>query len=415
MMLRAEKNSIMLLSGDWDLSIPEQRYPVLESILDGVSPKDDDEERWRASLGKSGHLAWIRANPGPVRDAMRRSATVAPPPNAYCAPVLINLELTTRCPLRCPQCYCDLERGRDLPLDIATSVLRQAAALRVGYVNLSGGETMVYPHLHRLIEECSSLGLNSAVALSGYGVDGRSVRKLIDCGVDRIYVSLNGSTEEISRATRDGFHLAIEALRLLSESGFGMTAVNWVAHRANAGDFANVVAICRRYGVRQLVVMAFKPDSSHAMEGAPDGAQTLALAEDIRRLRNEAGELSIEVESCYSPLRAHLARRFFGNVNVGATKGCGAGRDSASLDVNGNFTPCRHLDYSEKFDTLMEYWNHSPVLARLRNVEEDPAPPCDECGYRRHCLSCVAVNAKLKGRLVKGNDYCSLWKEAPVA
>ena len=402
---------IMLLSGEKRLTVQESRYPLLERLLDDAACLGKTEENWRASLAEYDFSAWMRANTGSVREAMRQSLTAVSPRNAFRAPLLINLELTTRCPLRCPQCYCDLERGKDIPLERALDVLRQAADCGTKYVNLSGGETMVYPCLYRLIEECSSLSLRSAVALSGYGLDRNSLGRLIGCGVDEIYLSLNGSTEEVSRITRDGFHLAIRGLELLSESGFEKTAVNWVAHRANAGDFANVAALCRRYGIRRLTVIAFKPDSAHAMAGTPNAVQTLALASDIRRLRQEMPELSIEVEACYSPLKAYLSRRFFGNLNVGISKGCGAGRDGVSVDVDGHFTPCRHLDYPEKFESLLEYWNNSPVLKRLREVEDCPEHPCDTCGLNSHCLSCIAVNAKLKGRLTQGNDYCSLWEE----
>ncbi|MDR2528975.1 MAG: radical SAM protein [Synergistaceae bacterium] len=408
MTLRAEKRFLTLLSGEESCTVPAARYPIVEQMLNGVLGSEV-EERWKVSLGR--FAAWIRANPELVRNAMERSAWVDPPKNAYASPLLLNLELTTRCPLRCPQCYCDLERGKDLPLKRAVTVLKQAVAEGVGYVNLSGGETMVYPHLYPLLEVCSGLGLDSAVALSGWGVNRQSLRRLMDCGVGAIYVSLNGSTEEISRTTRDGFSLAIEALELLAEARFERTAINWVAHSANVEDFPNVAALCSKYGVRRLFVLGFKPDSARRMNGVPDARQTLALASDIRRLRKETPYLSIEVENCYSPLRAYLSRKFFGNLNVGISKGCGAGRDGASLDVDGNFTPCRHLEYPENFESLGDYWRDSPVLRTLREVEDRPEAPCDICGLSANCLCCMAVSAKLLGRLVKANEYCFLRKE----
>jgi len=289
--------------------------------------------------------------------------------------------------------------------------LRQAAELGTANINLSGGETMVYPHLYRLIEECASLGLYAAVALSGYGVDENSLQKLIDSGVNEIYVSLNGSTEEVNRHTRDGFHLAVNALELLSRSGFERTVVNWVAHKSNVDDFTNVAELCARLCIKRLMVMAFKPDSRHSMESAPDGEQTLKLAGEIKRLRKELPGLSIEVESCYSPLCAYLGQKFFANLNTGISKGCGAGRDGASLDVDGNFTPCRHLDFHEAFDNLRDYWYDSDVLKNLRAVEETPEEPCSKCRYKAYCLSCLATGAKLHGRIVKANSHCSLWEK----
>ena len=299
-----------------------------------------------------------------------------------------------------------------MDVDRAREVLRQAAALGTQQINLSGGETMVYPHLHELLKECAALGLISAVALSGHGINKDSLNELIDSGVGEIYVSLNGSTEAISKKSRDGHGLAMNALELLSESSFKQTAVNWVAQRSNIEDFSNVAALCRRLGVKMLVVMAFKPDSAHSMEAAPSGEQIRKLAQEIKRLREEEAGLIIEVESCFSPLRALLGQRFFLNLNTGFGMGCGAGRDGASLDVDGNFTPCRHLDFPESYVNLDDYWRDSPILEQLRHVEAAPAKPCAACKYDRHCLSCMAVNVKMNGRIAKGNAYCMLWDNA---
>jgi len=262
--------------------------------------------------------------------------------------------------------------------------------------------------LFELLQECSSLGMCAAVALSGYGIDERSLYKLVDSGVGKIYISLNGSTQEISSVSRDGHHLAIHALELLAETGIKNTSVNWVAQRSNIEDFTNVAALCAKSGVKNLVVMAFKPDALHSMKSAPVREQLLELAQNITRLQEELFDLRIEVENCYSPLRALLGQRFLLNLNTGISKGCGAGRDGASLNVDGSFTPCRHLDYSENFSHLQDYWYMSKVLQKLRSVESTPEEPCAGCRYKPYCLSCLATNAKLHGRIIKADQYCPL-------
>ena len=64
----------------------------------------------------------------------------------------INIELTTCCPLRCPQCYCSLEGGRHIPLETAVNAMKQARELGATHVELSGGETMCYPHLYEAVQ-----------------------------------------------------------------------------------------------------------------------------------------------------------------------------------------------------------------------------------------------------------------------
>ena len=133
----------------------------------------------------------------------------------YLRPLQMNLELTQVCPLHCPQCYVSLNNGREMPLDTALYWIRDAADAVVKQVNLSGGETLCYPHLTELIRECHKCGLDSNIALSGAYVTEEKLREFIDAGVTRIFVSLNGSTKEVNEKTRDGYELAIRTLELV--------------------------------------------------------------------------------------------------------------------------------------------------------------------------------------------------------
>lgn len=321
-------------------------------------------------------------------------------------PVQMSFELTTKCPLRCPQCYCSLEHGEDLDFGRAVEVLKDGAEHGLLTVNLSGGETMLYPRIYDLLEECAKLGVSGNIAISGYGVDKAVVRRLIEAGVNAIFVSLNGSTEEINAHTRDGYGYALNALELLQEADFPRTAVNFVAHDANCDDFLNMVDLCDRYGVSHLVVMAAKPTSKHELDTVPDAEQTVRLVKDIKQAQLHS-KVNIGVENCYSPLKAWLGRSFlFGNANTGIQKGCSAGRSMMSLDVNGDFTPCRQLMFPEKFKTIGEYWARSETLNEIRNIEDSPGQPCKDCGLGRYCLSCLAVNYKIEGKLMKCNTRC---------
>jgi pyrroloquinoline quinone biosynthesis protein E len=337
--------------------------------------------------------------------------TIAAPPelrDALPFPAQMNFELTTRCPLRCPQCYCSLEHGNDLDFGRAVEALKEGAEHGLRTVNLSGGETMLYPRIYDLLEECSKLGVAGNIAISGYGVDKTVVRRLAETGVNAIFVSLNGSTEEINAHTRDGYGYALNALKLLQEANFPMTIVNFVAHDTNCEDFPNMVDLCDRYGVSHLVVMAAKPTSKRELDTVPSAEQTVKLAKDIKQAQPYS-KVNIGVENCYSPLKAWLGRSFlFGNANRGMQKGCSAGRSMMSLDVNGDFTPCRQLMIPETFSTIGDYWVRSETLNRIRSIEDSPGQPCKDCELGRHCLSCLAVNYKIEGELMKRNTRCQL-------
>jgi radical SAM protein with 4Fe4S-binding SPASM domain len=320
-------------------------------------------------------------------------------------PTCMNLELTSRCPLRCPQCYCDLAHGKDLALDQALYWIEEAHRNAVHSINLSGGETLVYPHLLQLVEACAQRGMEANVALSGYGVTDEVLDRLIAAGVGGIFISLNGSTEEVGSRTRDGYELAIHALELLSRKDFDRVHINWVMHSNNAGDFPNMLTLCERHRVPNITVMVFKPDSSHQLPSAPTGPQMHAVAQAIRDYK---GPVNIDIEGCFSQMRALVYQGFMGNLNTGVTRGCMAGVSAVSINVDGKITPCRHLEIPEETRSIRDYWRNSPTLRALREAAHNPKQPCLGCKLQANCLPCMAFNVKLHGAISYGTRECPL-------
>ena len=301
---------------------------------------------------------------------------------SFCVPEIMNIELTTRCPLRCPQCYCDLYGGKDIKKEVALRYIDQAAVLKIPFINLSGGETLVYPHLIELVKHIHGKGLCSAIAISGWGFDFQKLQQLKRAGIDEIYVSLNGSTEEVNRQSREGYQLAIEALKVLKTDGATDYYINWVARNDNVEDFPQMVCLAKEYGVKEIVILESKPDAEYAMQASLSKEKFFMLAEFLKKHDQE--EISIGVEPCFSPLLAYLHNRFFVNHNRGINKGCGAGRNGMAVDVNGALIPCRHLLHPEKYSFIEEYWQESEVLNRLRIFEDNKGEPCKSCRLQKN-------------------------------
>lgn len=317
----------------------------------------------------------------------------------------MNIELTTACPLRCPQCYCSLEGGKHIPVQNAISRLRQAKALGVKHVELSGGETLCYPHLYELIQAAHDLGIESNIAISGWHFDQNTLNHLIDAGLNHIFVSLNAPTEELNSRSRDGFQYAISALQLLKENHFDEVYINWVMHRDTADYLPEMIELSLKYNAKGIVIIAPKPTSQHELNTLPTKEQMARTVQLIRS--NKPGFLI--VESCFSPLLALASEtKFLGNLNIGINKGCGAGRRTLSVSVDNLLSPCRHLEYYEQWADIADYWKSSAVLQTIRHLEESKEEPCLSCEYGPYCRHCLAINEKINNRLIFGNNLCPL-------
>ncbi|NLK93842.1 MAG: radical SAM protein [Clostridiales bacterium] len=327
-----------------------------------------------------------------MKRSLKKVELAFPVPNSF------NIELTTRCPLRCPQCYCFLDSGMDIDIEVAKKYIKEASNIGVNYVNLSGGETLAYPNLFKLISFCTENNIISSIAISGWNFDKKVLSKLIHCGINSISVSLNGSTEEINSKTRDGYKFAINALDVLNKSNFNNYTINWVAHNSNIDDFTNLVKLAKKYNVRDISVLSAKPDASFRMDTIPTIDNFIKLGDFIKGYKDD--KLEINVEDCYQSLL------FYVNEDNLYKDYCMAGVKNFSISVEGKFTPCRHINYEEEASSIIEYWENSMFLKKLRKSNLDVREPCVSCKYCDKCNPCAAINYKVNNELYKGNKYC---------
>ena len=316
----------------------------------------------------------------------------------------MNIEITTKCPLRCPQCYCSLEGGKDICLEKAVYWLEQGAQAGVKEVELSGGETLCYPHLYDLVKAASSLGMVPNIAISGYNFTQETYDLLKESGIGGIFVSLNGSTEQVNQLSRDGYHYALDALKLLNKINHKDTYINWVMHSSNADDFPEMIKIAEEYHVENLIILGLKPNAAGLIETFPDYVQMTRMKDFIRKYR---GPVKIRIETCYSPLLAMVSEtKLFGNLNNGINKGCTAGLTTFNVNVDGLLSPCRHLELFERYETFSDFWQKSVTLEKIRKSgDEDMALNCENCHYKNHCRPCLASSVRNE-EIIPGNRWC---------
>ena len=82
-------------------------------------------------------------------------------------PLLLHFYVTYRCNARCAFCdipdTCDIPASRELSLDKAAAIVKQAKELGVRFVDFTGGEPLLYAHLPSLLKIARGLGLYTSV------------------------------------------------------------------------------------------------------------------------------------------------------------------------------------------------------------------------------------------------------------
>ena len=120
-------------------------------------------------------------------------------------PLGLLAELTHRCPLGCPYCSNPLALDpRDDELDTATwaRVFREAAALGVLQVHLSGGEPGARRDLVEITAAAHDAGLYTNLITSAVGITADTLHKLADAGLDHVQISIQDSEPKQRRPHR---------------------------------------------------------------------------------------------------------------------------------------------------------------------------------------------------------------------
>src|SRR5436309_13780447 len=106
-------------------------------------------------------------------------------------PLGLLAELTHRCPLGCPYCSNPVALDRD-ELDATTwaRAFREAAALGVLQVHLSGGEPASRRDLIEIAAAARDAGLYTNLITSGLGIDAARLARLKQSGLDHVQLSL---------------------------------------------------------------------------------------------------------------------------------------------------------------------------------------------------------------------------------
>jgi PqqA peptide cyclase len=300
-------------------------------------------------------------------------------------PIGLLAELTHRCPLGCPYCSNPLElEGRASELDAATwgRVFREAAALGVLQVHLSGGEPASRRDLIDIVDHCAKAGLYSNLITSGIGLTETLVKTLADRGLDHVQLSFQ-DCDETSADRIAGYRGAYAKKRQVAQwvtaTGMPLT-INAVIHRANMRRASDLVEMAVELGARRVEI-------AHAQYYGWGLANRAALMPS----REDANAAWAAVEAMRGRLEGiividHVAPDY----HALTPKPCmgGWGRKTLNVSPSGKVLPCHAAEtipglefWSVNDYSLADIWRNGPAFNAFRGSDW-MAEPCRSCERR---------------------------------
>src|SRR5947209_6686560 len=381
---------------------------------------------------------------------------------------LVFWEVTKGCNLRCIHCRAsatELSSPSDLSTKTALDIIDQIAEAANPILVLSGGEPLYRSDIFQLARYGTDKGLRVALATNGTLVTKEVARMIVDSGVKRVSISLDGAdslTHDTFRGIPGAFDAAVYGLRNLKSLGMSVQ-INMTIARHNARQLPEVLSLAKSLGADALHTFLLVPVGcgvdiaaeqmvapeeyeemlnwfyDQSLEGgielkatcAPHYFRVVRQRRVAERHSLEAAAKAAERKSPFSPNGIGPAEMMMpgstgivlnpgGNGKASGhpgghpsdmnamTKGCLAGTGVCFISHEGEIYPCGYLPVIAgdlRKQSFAEVWESSEVFNQLRD-SGNLKGKCGCCEFRNICMGCRARAFAATGDFLDEEPFC---------
>jgi len=316
-------------------------------------------------------------------------------------PLGVVFVLTMRCNMRCEMCVqSELRRDyvhqRDQELSLAElqgvlDDLRRSFPLKP-LIHVSGGEPFLHHDLFPFLREIKARGFRCSLTTNGYLLEGRA-RELVEIGVDRMNVSLDGpeAIHDRVRNTPGAFARAAAGIQAVAqykaEGGLPhpRITINSVITRENQPHMAEMLAVAQRAGAQGL--------SFQHLKFADDETGDLHRL-DVERLLAEMPQLARQAAvaglalTFFPRLSPQQIRDYYQRPVAELGGHCLMPWFVMRIRLGGEISPCSGYvvdNVRTKTGTLRQVWN-SPRYRTFRQnlARQGILATCGRCCHRQY-------------------------------
>lgn len=347
------------------------------------------------------------------------------------APIILWLEVTSACPLRCKHCFigCGKEtKPAFLPFPIVERTLEDAAQLGIVRVTLSGGEAFLYPFIQQAISKVNTLGMGLRIFTNGV-LKKSNLSWLGNYDVDALFISVDGSQEhhEYLRGANTFRHVSKTIPWLCSIDSIKNVTLSVCLDKHNVSQFAGILEVCRENGIRTVLI---RPLMGYLWTKKIDNLvfrNKRELFDALSVVIEQANQNDIEIQINKIPhmpldrrifLEEHRENASLSNIlGVSDSIDCVGGNLVCGIRYDGYISPCGFIDLEIErtpdnsifHRSLLELWKSSSNLRRMRNIPLNPG--CRNCSMVTTCNGGCRANAfNLKKDMSGIDPYCLYMK-----
>jgi PqqA peptide cyclase len=299
-------------------------------------------------------------------------------------PLALLAELTHRCPLRCVYCANPVAltaRERELSTSTWLRVVREATAMGVHQLHLSGGEPLLREDLEEIVAAARGAELYTNLITSAWGLDEARVAALASAGLDHVQISVQDTDREEARrvAGAEAYEAKRRAAGHVKQAGLALS-LNVVMHRGNLARVGELIDLAAALGAERIEVASTQYHGWALANRAALLPSTTALAAAAEVVRERRARYKGKLDVLY----------VLPDYTTDLPKQCmdGWGQRSLTVAPDGRVLPRPGATgiASLAFDSVAEkglawIWQESPAFEAFRGHAWMPEP-CASCERR---------------------------------
>ncbi|MGQ9810403.1 MAG: radical SAM protein [bacterium] len=332
-------------------------------------------------------------------------------------PERLILEITTGCNLRCKTCYMAASKPQpdELTLVEIKRLLEEASKAGCKTVAIIGGEPFLREDLLPITRFALDRFEEVQISTNGTLLAREFIEKFKASKNLVIQISLDGPDAESNDRIRgkDSFGKAKEFIGLACRSGIRIT-LSTVLNAYNYNLVSKMCEFASEVGAQGVIF-----HKVHVVGRAEKFPDIMPTAEQLMHGMGMLLSMSYEYEISGRLIVDFPHNRWIRGDRLidAAYPACHFGRAFAFVASKGDLVCCSHLRDGEfvcgnvRQRDLLEIWNTSPMLSRMRNLSVEEIPSCTRCDFKYICrASCRADALGASGSILGDPPDCDALK-----
>ena len=335
---------------------------------------------------------------------------------------LVAWETTRNCNLNCVHCRAAATCGPysgELDTQTALKLLDQIAEVAKPIIILTGGEPLLRQDIFEIAKYGNAKGMRMVMAPNGTLVTRENAAKMADAGIQRISVSLDGSTAQTHdafRGVQGAFDGALQGIANAKTAGIEFQ-INTTITKTNLDQIPKILELAETLGAVAHHIFLLVPTGrgKYIVDQEIDARE---YEKTLNWFYDQRGKTCLQLKATCAPHYYRILRQraredgqtvsFESHGLDAVTRGCLAGTGFCFISHRGIVQPCGFLDLNcgdvtrEPFGHIWRSSEHFRKLRDLGQLKEK----CGYCEFRRVCGGCRARAYEATGDYMAEEPLC---------